>query len=81
MLLIPCPWCGERAESEFRCAGPVRPARSEMLDKSDEIWLEYLSQVDNRRGVIEEIWQHEKGCEQWFRLFRNTVTHEITCRN
>jgi Sarcosine oxidase, delta subunit family len=25
MLLIPCPWCGEREETEFRCGGEAHP--------------------------------------------------------
>ena len=27
MLLIPCPWCGEREETEFRCGGEAHIAR------------------------------------------------------
>ena len=27
MLLIPCPWCGERDETEFRCGGEAHIAR------------------------------------------------------
>lgn len=77
MLLIQCPWCGFRAETEFRCAGPVKPPRSEFTDKSDEAWLEYLYQVDNHRGILEEYWCHEKGCGEWFTLRRDTATHEI----
>lgn len=25
MLLIPCPWCGPRPDSEFLCTGEARP--------------------------------------------------------
>lgn len=78
MLLIPCPWCGERSESEFRCAGPVRPARQQMLNLDDAAWIEFLCHVDTKRGQITEYWQHEKGCGEWFKLRRNTVTHEVT---
>lgn len=77
MLLIHCPWCGVRAESEFRCAGQVKPPRSEFIKKSDEAWLEYLYHADNRRGILEEYWCHEKGCGEWFKLRRDTTTHEI----
>ncbi len=78
MLLIPCPWCGQRVETEFRCAGPVKPPRSEFVNHSDEIWLEYLYQVNNYRDYLEEYWCHEKGCGEWFKLRRHTETHEIT---
>ncbi len=77
MLLIPCPWCGNRAESEFRCAGQAKPPRREFVEKSDEAWLEYLYLSENRRGVLEENWCHEKGCGEWFKLRRHTATHEI----
>ena len=77
MLLIPCPWCGKRAESEFRCAGPSKPPRREFVNQDDSAWLDYLYQTQNRRGVIEEYWCHEKGCGEWFKLHRHTVTHEF----
>lgn len=81
MLLVPCPWCGERAETEFRCAGPVKPPRREFVDKDDDAWLEFLYQADNRRGVVEEFWCHEKGCGEWFKLHRNTETHQFVIGN
>jgi len=77
MLKIPCPWCGERAELEFRCAGPVKPLRRDVIGQGDEAWLAYLYHTDNRRAVIEEHWCHEKGCGEWFRLYRHTETHAI----
>lgn len=77
MLLIPCPWCGLRAEIEFRCAGQVKPSRNDVLDRDEQAWLEYLYQADNLRGVLEEYWCHEKGCGEWFRLKRHTVTHKF----
>ena len=43
MLLIPCPWCGEREEAEFHNGGEAhieRPLKPESL--SDEEWAEYL---------------------------------------
>ncbi len=77
MLLISCPHCGPRTETEFRCAGPVRHPRNHFVDASDGEWIEYLCYTDNHRGVLEENWCHEKGCGEWFRLRRNTITHEI----
>ena len=43
MLLIECPWCGPRAETEFSYggeAGIVRPADPDTL--SDAEWADYL---------------------------------------
>lgn len=78
MLRIPCPFCGERAESEFTFGGPshiLRPEPAEVI--SDKEWAEYLFFRDNPRGVHFERWQHVFGCRQWFNLGRDTVTHEI----
>lgn len=77
MLLIPCPWCGERSETEFRCGGEFRPLRPDPRQCSDEEWVEYLCQGNNVRGPLEEIWCHEKGCGVWFPLRRDTVTHAL----
>ncbi|HEY3811956.1 MAG TPA: sarcosine oxidase subunit delta [Caulobacteraceae bacterium] len=76
MLLIKCPFCGERDEIEFRCGGEShiqRPAS----DVSDETWGAYLFARENPRGVHFERWVHHAGCRQWFNLARDTVTHEI----
>ncbi|MFV9474358.1 sarcosine oxidase subunit delta [Advenella sp. RU8] len=76
MLLIKCPWCGERAESEFAAggeAGIVRPANPESL--SDEAWGDYLFMRKNTRGLQQEQWQHVHGCRRWFTLHRDTVTY------
>lgn len=76
MLKIPCPWCGERSEVEFRCGGQShiqRPA----LDCSDAEWGDYLYHRINPKGVHYERWLHQHGCGQWFNLARSTVTHDI----
>ena len=77
MLLVPCPWCGKRAETEFFCAGQVRPPRSELVDADDDEWIRHLFYKKNIRGVLEENWWHEKGCGEWFTLYRDTVTHQF----
>ena len=79
MLLIECPWCGPREESEFHCGGEahiVRPARPEAL--SDAEWADYLFMRTNPKGAHRERWVHEAGCRRWFNVERDTVTHEIT---
>ena len=78
MLLISCPWCGERDETEFRCGGEAhlaRPAEPDAL--SDEAWGEYLFLRRNPKGRFHERWVHSLGCRRWFNVVRDTVTHEI----
>ncbi len=79
MLLIPCPWCGPRPDSEFSAGGEahiVRPADPATL--SDEEWGWYLYFRNNTKGLQRERWVHTHGCRRWFNVARDTVTHEIT---
>ncbi len=76
MLQIPCPYCGPRDETEFSFGGQSHIARpDESVD--DETWGEYLFFRDNPKGIHYERWCHTYGCNQWFNVARNTVTHEI----
>ena len=78
MLLIECPWCGPRAETEFSCGGEAdiaRPLDTEKL--TDKEWGDYLFMRKNPKGVHLERWVHRLGCRRWFNLARSTVTHEI----
>ncbi len=78
MLLIDCPWCGPRDETEFRCGGEAhiaRPAAPEKL--SDAQWGEFLFMRNNPKGLFAERWNHASGCRRWFNVMRHTVTHEI----
>ena len=73
MLLIPCPWCGARDESEFTGGGEAhiqRPAEPDALDDAE--WADYLFMRANPKR-----WCHSHGCGRWFNVERNTVTHEI----
>ena len=77
MLLIPCPWCGPRAESEFTCGGEAdiaRPLNPEAL--SDREWGDYLFMRRNTRGPHREQWHHSYGCRRWFVIERDTVTYD-----
>jgi heterotetrameric sarcosine oxidase delta subunit len=79
VLLIPCPWCGPRAEIEFRYGGQAHlayPEDSGSLD--DAAWAQFLFMRDNPKGSFAERWFHTVGCRRWFNVVRNTVTHEIT---
>jgi|TARA_B110000967_G_scaffold206476_1_gene253324 heterotetrameric sarcosine oxidase delta subunit len=78
MLLIPCPWCGERDEPEFLHGGEAhieRPLEPDQL--TDEEWAEYIFMRTNPKGVFLERWVHQSGCRRWFNLARNTATNEI----
>ncbi|HJO71250.1 MAG: sarcosine oxidase subunit delta [Rhodospirillales bacterium] len=78
MLLIPCPWCGQRDESEFTYGGEahiVRPAEPDAV--SDTEWADYLFMRTNPKGAHRERWMHVHGCGRWFNVARHTVTHEI----
>jgi heterotetrameric sarcosine oxidase delta subunit len=78
MLLIPCPWCGPRDETEFKYggqAGIVSPTDPDAL--TDEEWVEYLFLRDNPKGPFRERWYHVAGCRRWFDRTRDTFTYEF----
>ncbi len=78
MLLIECPWCGCRAETEFSYGGEAdipRPADPDAL--SDAQWADYLFHRANPRGAHRELWNHALGCRRWFGVLRDTVSYEI----
>jgi sarcosine oxidase, subunit delta len=78
MLLIPCPWCGERDEIEFSYGGQAGvPYPADPAALSDEEWAEWLFVRDNPTGRFAERWVHTQGCGRWFDLVRDTATHEI----
>ncbi|HCK75954.1 MAG TPA: sarcosine oxidase subunit delta [Gammaproteobacteria bacterium] len=79
MLEIPCPWCGLRNENEFICGGEAQRKRPADPDReTDEAWADYLYNNANPKGVVTEWWWHVSGCTLWFKIDRNTLTHEIT---
>ena len=78
MLLIACPHCGPRDETEFTYGGEAHipyPADPEGL--SDEEWGQYLFVRANPRGPFAERWCHSSGCRRWFNAVRDTVTQEV----
>jgi sarcosine oxidase subunit delta len=75
MLLIPCPYCGDRPEVEFAYAGEgniVRPANAMALD--DDAWGAFLYHRGNTRGLHNERWRHVHGCGRFFNARRDTMT-------
>jgi len=78
MLLIKCPYCGERAESDFSYGGEAGIARPENPDElSDKEWADYLFMRKNPRGAHRELWNHSEGCRRWFEVERDTVSYQI----
>lgn len=76
MLLIRCPWCGERPQIEFTFKGDAsveRPSES----ASQEEWYDYVYTRTNPRGEYTEWWHHTAGCRHWIKVHRNTLTHEV----
>jgi sarcosine oxidase subunit delta len=79
MLLIDCPWCGARDETEFRYGGEAHISRPpDPAALSDAQWAEYLFMRSNPKGLYRERWVHAQGCRRWFNAERHTVTHRIT---
>ncbi|MEX2649134.1 MAG: sarcosine oxidase subunit delta [Alphaproteobacteria bacterium] len=78
MLLIACPTCGPRDETEFRWGGESHIARpGPASEVSDERWKDYLFNRANPKGVHLERWCHSHGCGLWFNVARDTVSHRI----
>ena len=81
MILIPCPWCGDRDETEFSYGGQAGvPYPTDPAALSDEEWARFLFFRDNPRGASRERWAHTHGCRRWFELTRDTVSHRIVGR-
>ena len=73
MLIVRCPWCGERDEVEFSYGGQAQIAYPpEASATSDEEWSQFLFVRDNPKGLFQERWVHTHGCRRWFELERDT---------
>jgi heterotetrameric sarcosine oxidase delta subunit len=78
MLIIHCPWCGDRNEEEFSYGGEAHIVRPlEPSELSDEEWADYLFMRLNTKGVFHERWNHAHGCRRWFNAQRDTTTNEF----
>ena len=58
--------------------GAVGPDRPDPATCSDEVWLDYILNVPNPVGPVEERWWHARGCGTWFTHWRHTITHEVS---
>jgi len=78
VLLIRCPWCGERDEIEFSYGGQAHIAYpSDPASVPDGNWAKFLFLRENPKGWFKERWLHAHGCRRWFNAIRHTVTHQI----
>lgn len=78
MLLIPCPYCGPRAEIEFKFGRAFGPAVDGVKPDEAGMTPELPSWARaNTKGVQWESWLHRHGCRQWFVVQRDTVSHDF----
>lgn len=77
MQLFPCPFCGNRAETEFTYCAEPRERPEPAGEVSDARWAGYLFENRNPKGATREIWLHQT-CGEFFALDRDTVTHAVT---
>jgi sarcosine oxidase subunit delta len=80
MIVIRCPYCREhRTEEELSYGGEANIARPlEPAEVSDEQWTDYLFMRTNPKGQFLEQWCCSFGCGQWFKVRRDSLTHEIS---
>jgi sarcosine oxidase subunit delta len=79
MLLIDCPYCGERPEVEFRYGGEAHIGRPQNPSQFDDAqWAEFLYIRSNRKGVHYERWRHLHGCGRFFNAVRHSVSDRFT---
>jgi heterotetrameric sarcosine oxidase delta subunit len=76
MLRIPCPFCGERDETEFRYRGDAARQRPD-ADAGLAKFTTYVYERDNLLGWHLEWWLHVGGCRSLLKIKRHTLTHEI----
>lgn len=80
MLLIDCPYCGERPEIEFAYGGQAHIARPQTpAELSDQGWADYLYRRDNTKGIHAERWRHTHGCARFFNALRDTTSDHFIC--
>jgi sarcosine oxidase subunit delta len=75
VLLIACPYCGERPELEFAYGGQAHIARPAVpAETGTQEWADYLYLRTNAKGVHAERWRHVRGCGRFFNALRDTST-------
>ena len=76
MILLPCPYCGQRNVAEFRYVGEVS-TRPDPNETGIEEWRAYLYTRNNPAGWTTETWFHRAGCRQHLVAERHTITNEV----
>jgi heterotetrameric sarcosine oxidase delta subunit len=77
MLLITCPWCGPRTQTEFTYEDDATLQRPHMDNMDAKAHYEYVYLRDPRRGEQDELWRHGAGCGKFLKVRRDTLSHEI----
>lgn len=78
MFVIPCPYCGERDQSEFAYGGEAHVARpQDPASLTDAEWAAFVFFRGNPKGLFAERWNHSAGCRRWFNVLRSTATDRI----
>ena len=76
MIMIDCPWCGRRDESEFTYRGDAT-VRRPAANAGPDAFTAYVYRRRNPRGWHVEWWFHGDGCRQVLQVVRNTLTHQV----
>ena len=77
MLRIPCPWCGERDETEFRYRGDGRRPAAAAGCRTWRRSAPTCTSATIRWAGIVEWWLHVGGCRRLLLVVRHTLSHEI----
>jgi len=78
MLIIECPWCGKRDQTEFSYHGEAHISRpKDPYSLSEEEWGNYVFFRKNPKGIHHERWVHRHGCRKWFNVVRNTRSDHV----
>ena len=76
MLLVPCPNCGPRNQSDLRLLG-ASVSRPDPETTTRAEWGDYLYLRDNPADWIKETWYCRSGCRRYFSLERHQATNEF----
>lgn len=78
MLLIQCPWCGSRDQTEFSYHGEAHLKRAQDPQQlSEPQWGDYVFFRTNAKGLHYERWRHSHGCRRWFNAIRDTRSDRL----
>lgn len=76
-MYLRCPHCGDREHAEFSYGADATLQRPAPDETSHDAWMAYVYNRENPRGPYWEYWQHSAGCRLWFKVLRDTMTHEV----